>query len=132
MIHLPKRQPKRCGTPSRPPEKVAAPCVEFANRAPRIAPVKRGAAPDRPGSSIFVRTRGAAAKENSEVNINEDQKKWIEDMLRKRGLNEFGDPKGTMYAGGTPLFEEHSGKMWDRFEYILSKHRDWLPQSKGK
>ncbi len=58
------------------------------------------------------------------------QKKWIDDMIRKSGLNEFGDPKDTMYAGGTPLFNEMTGDTRDRYDYILSKHPDWLPQSK--
>lgn len=60
--------------------------------------------------------------------LTEQQKKWIDEMIKKHGLNEFGDPKDTMYAGGTPLFNEREGKMLDRYEYILKKHRDWLPQ----
>jgi hypothetical protein len=60
--------------------------------------------------------------------INDQQKKWIDEMIRKSGLNEFGDPKGTMYAGGTPLFNERTGQMQDRYEYILKRHKDWLPK----
>ncbi len=62
--------------------------------------------------------------------LSDQQKKWIDEMIKKSGLNEFGDPKDTVYAGGTPLFNEMTGKRRDRYEYILSKHRDWLPQSK--
>jgi len=62
------------------------------------------------------------------ADISDQQKKWIEDMIKKKGLNEYGDPKDTMYAGGTPLFDEFTGKARDRYDYILSKHRDWLPQ----
>jgi hypothetical protein len=36
--------------------------------------------------------------------------------------DKYGDPKGTIYAGGTPLFDERSAKLTDRYEYILSKH----------
>jgi hypothetical protein len=27
-----------------------------------------------------------------------------------KGRNEFGDPADTLYAGGTPLFDERTGK----------------------
>lgn len=58
------------------------------------------------------------------------QKKWIDETIKQRGLNEYGDAPGTVYMGGTPLFNEMSGKTVDRYDYILSKHKDWLPQSK--
>jgi hypothetical protein len=58
------------------------------------------------------------------------QKKWIDDMIAKNNLNEFGDPKDTMYAGGTPLFDMMTGTTKDRYEYIVSRHPDWLPQEK--
>lgn len=62
------------------------------------------------------------------ANLSKQQKQWIDDMIKRHGLNEYGDPKDTVYAGGTPLFNERSGQAMDRYEYILSKHRDWLPQ----
>ena len=62
------------------------------------------------------------------ASISEQQKKWLDEMIKKAGLNEYGDPKGTVYAGGTPLFNEATGERADRYEYILKKHRDWLPQ----
>ena len=46
----------------------------------------------------------------------------IDAWLAQNHLNQYGDPPGTNYAGGTPLFDEHTGKRWDRYEYILSKH----------
>ena len=57
------------------------------------------------------------------------QKKSIDDQIKKLNLNEFGDPKGTMYAGGTPLFNEMTGQTTDRYDYIVRNHKDWLPQS---
>ena len=44
--------------------------------------------------------------------------------LAARHLNEFGDPEGTMYTGGTPLFDEKTGKRTDRAEYVFSRHPD--------
>ena len=64
------------------------------------------------------------------ANLNDQQKKWIDETISKRGLNEYGDPKGTTYMGGTPLFNEMTGRTTDRYDYIIKNHPDWLPQSK--
>jgi len=48
----------------------------------------------------------------------------LDQQLASRGLNEFGDPPGTNYPGGTPLFDERTGKRTDRAGYILSRHPD--------
>ena len=62
--------------------------------------------------------------------LTRDQKRYIDDRIKREGLNEYGDPKDTMYAGGNPLFDMMTGSTRDRYEYILDNHRDWLPQSK--
>jgi hypothetical protein len=62
--------------------------------------------------------------------LSPQQKQWIDDIIARNDLNEFGDPKDTMYAGGTPLFDMMTGKTKDRYEYILDRHPDWLPQEK--
>lgn len=54
--------------------------------------------------------------------INEKTKQKIEAWIKKAGRNQYGDPKGTVYAGGNPLFDERSPGLKDRHEYILSKH----------
>ena len=38
--------------------------------------------------------------------------------------NPFGDPEGTSYAGGTPLFDERSGVRTDRLQHLLGKLPD--------
>ncbi|HUJ27548.1 MAG TPA: hypothetical protein VLW85_16100 [Myxococcales bacterium] len=48
----------------------------------------------------------------------------LDRALRERHLNEFGDPEGTMYPGGTPLFDEKSGKRTDRADYVFARHAD--------
>ncbi len=42
--------------------------------------------------------------------------------LTQRDLNQYGDPVGTMYAGGTPLFDERTGRATDRMEHLVRKH----------
>jgi hypothetical protein len=61
-----------------------------------------------------------AATEN--ISISSAEKRKIDVWIIKNNLNEFGDPKGTVYAGGTPLFSEATGKKIDKYQYILDKH----------
>jgi hypothetical protein len=54
--------------------------------------------------------------------VDDETKQRIERYIREKGLNEYADPKDTVYAGGTPLFNEMTGRTTDRYEYILKKH----------
>jgi len=47
---------------------------------------------------------------------------WIEE---NDNLNRYGDSQQTMYAGGTPLFDESTGKQINRYCYILGNHPQW-------
>jgi hypothetical protein len=46
----------------------------------------------------------------------------IEQWILDNGLNQYGDPPGTLYMGGTPLFDESTGEYTDRYVYILQHH----------
>lgn len=46
----------------------------------------------------------------------------IDRWIQEKGLNRYGDPMDTVYAGGTPLFDERTGRTRDRYEYILERH----------
>lgn len=63
-------------------------------------------------------------KSNKTNNLPDAEKQKIQDWIVKNHLNEYGDPQGTVYAGGTPLFNEMTGKKIDRYEYIVQKHSD--------
>jgi hypothetical protein len=54
--------------------------------------------------------------------VDDKTRKRIEDWIKKEGRDEYGNKRGTMYAGGTPLFDERTGQQKDRHEYILEKH----------
>lgn len=56
--------------------------------------------------------------------LTEAEKKRIDLWIKKEGLNQYGDPKDTVYSGGTPLFDEKTGEKIDRYEYILRRHPD--------
>jgi hypothetical protein len=46
----------------------------------------------------------------------------IDRWIKEKGRNPYGDPKDTVYAGGTPLFDERTGRTRDRYDYILEQH----------
>eukprot|EP00002_Diphylleia_rotans_P013987 TRINITY_DN2723_c0_g1_i4.p1 TRINITY_DN2723_c0_g1~~TRINITY_DN2723_c0_g1_i4.p1 ORF type:complete len:129 (-),score=15.66 TRINITY_DN2723_c0_g1_i4:115-501(-) len=48
----------------------------------------------------------------------------IDAWISAQNLNPFGDPKGTMYLGGTPLFNEVSGESVEKYEYIVRTFPD--------
>jgi len=58
--------------------------------------------------------------------LNKEQKDKIETWINKEGLNRYGDPADTYYAGGTPLFDEASGETKERFEFILENHKELI------
>lgn len=58
------------------------------------------------------------------VTISNEDKKRIDSWLKKNDLNLYGDSKGTSYTGGTPLFDEKTGKKNDRYEYLMQKFPD--------
>jgi hypothetical protein len=62
--------------------------------------------------------------------LTEEQKRKIDDWLDEKGLNRYGDDKNAMYKGGTPLFDESTGKAIDRYDYIISRYPNLLEELK--
>lgn len=58
----------------------------------------------------------------------EQEAKQIEDWIKANNLNRYGDPIDFMYTGGSPLFNEQTGEVTGRYDYILENHPDtpWL------
>ncbi|NTX16538.1 hypothetical protein HUA74_25410 [Myxococcus sp. CA051A] len=44
----------------------------------------------------------------------------VDRWLKKHKLDEYGNAEGTMYAGGTPLFDERTGESTDRLTYVFN------------
>lgn len=63
--------------------------------------------------------------------IDDRLKQNIDEWLRRNGRNEYGDARGTVYAGGNPLFDERSPRLRDRYEYILSRHPELRDSGDG-
>ncbi|WP_226994303.1 hypothetical protein [Myxococcus hansupus] len=47
------------------------------------------------------------------------QEACVDAWLQKNGLDTYGNPEGSMYTGGTPLFDERTGESTDRLEFIF-------------
>jgi hypothetical protein len=54
------------------------------------------------------------------------QETCVDRWLSMRKMDRYGHPEGTMYAGGSPIFNEQTGEMTDRLEYVYKRH----PQAK--
>lgn len=63
--------------------------------------------------------------------LSTSERATIDQFLKDRGLNRFGDPQGTFYVGGNPLFDEATGQVVDRHEYVLRKHPQCLDDHVG-
>lgn len=49
------------------------------------------------------------------------QEACLDRWLKANGLDRYGHPEGTMYAGGTPLFDERTGEQKDRLDYVFER-----------
>lgn len=56
--------------------------------------------------------------------VSAQERQQIDQWIKKNDLNQFGDSKDTVYAGGTPLFNEATGQTMDKYVYILKLHSD--------
>lgn len=66
--------------------------------------------------------------EKMENGISLNEKELIEVWISENDLNQYGDPKDTVYIGGTPLFNETTGQSIDKYQYILEGNLDkpWM------
>ena len=62
-----------------------------------------------------------------DVSDTADDHKKIDAWIKRNNLDTVGNPIGTMYTGGTPLFDETIGTSIDRYVYIISNnvHKPW-------
>lgn len=65
------------------------------------------------------------------LNLTSSQQAYIDEWLGRNGLNRYGDPLGTEYMGGSPLFDETSGGTMDRYEYVIKRHPRLLDEIQG-
>jgi hypothetical protein len=93
-------------------------------------------APPAPDSSATPAARATDPTERaapapvaaSRIRIDASQTDCVEKWLKGHGLDDYGNSKGTMYAGGTPTFDEATGRSVDRWT-LVAKNRPEALQS---
>lgn len=48
----------------------------------------------------------------------------VDEWLAQKKLDPYGNAEGTMYMGGTPLFDERTGERTDRLTFIYRSHAE--------
>ena len=99
---------------STPHQASAPPPPEPAVTAPRPAPASQNAAP--------------APVSSPSLQLDATQTACVDKWLKGHGLDDYGNPQGTMYAGGTPTFDEKTGRSVDRWT-LVAKNRPEALQS---
>jgi len=82
------------------------------------------AAPPAADSTPAARPTASAtpAPAAQAIRVNAEQAACVEKWLAGHGLDDYGNPKDTMYAGGSPTFDEKTGKTVDRW-VLVAKNR---------
>jgi hypothetical protein len=66
--------------------------------------------PSGEGTTVALSETERAAQENC-----------LDTWLKSKKLDQYGHDEGTMYAGGSPLFNEATGESTDRLEYVYKR-----------
>ena len=82
--------------------------------------------PQTASSTLEVDKKTATSTWADFKELTQGQKEKIDKWFEENNLNRYGDAIGTIYAGGTPLFNEMTGEAKERFQYILEKIPDIL------
>ena len=69
---------------------------------------------------IPVKVEGLPVKTGSEPYPSVDE--CLDRWLAEQKLDAFGSPLGTVYAGGTPTFDETTGTARSRWDYLVAKY----------
>jgi hypothetical protein len=69
----------------------------------------------------FWEDYGEARADDFVADLTAVGKEKIDSWLEENGLNKYGDNEETVYAGGTPLFNEATGESVDRYVYLIKK-----------
>jgi len=78
--------------------------------------------PASPEVSPAPSSATSAAPSGTPSMAREREEACVDRWLSERKLDRYGSPEGTMYAGGTPLFNESTGEQIDRLDHIYRKH----------
>jgi hypothetical protein len=71
---------------------------------------------------------GPAPVAAARMQLDAKQTECVDRWLKGHVLDDYGNPQGTMYAGGTPTFDETTGRSVDRWT-LVAKNRPEALQS---
>lgn len=86
------------------------------------APTDSGTSGSSQGALQDAGNDGGPDSERGALGGASDVESCVDRWLEARKLDRYGHEAGTMYAGGTPLFNEATGEARDRLEYIFERH----------
>ena len=80
-----------------------------------------GAGPSAPGDTAGKTQTGGTQAQAPGGGDRAAVESCVDRWLQERKMDTYGHPEGTMYAGGSPLFNEATGESRDRLEYVFSR-----------
>jgi hypothetical protein len=99
----------------------AAACRPSTSHEASAPPPPSPAAPAARPSPAPERSAGPAVSP-APIQLDATQTDCLEKWLKGHTLDPYGNPAGTLYAGGTPTFDETTGKSVDRWT-LVAKNR---------
>ncbi|RKG61317.1 hypothetical protein D7W79_41480 [Corallococcus exercitus] len=100
---------------------------ESPDAATQTGTVKEELQSDRDAAPAPTATAEAGTKDASAVTYDSGAsdrlalEACVDGWLKSHNLDRYGSQKGTMYAGGTPLFDERTGETKDRLDFVLER-----------
>jgi hypothetical protein len=76
------------------------------------------------GSQDVAPTGGRGGGTRSGLGTRTNTEACVDQWLKAHNLDKYGNAQGSVYAGGTPLFNEATGESIDRLDYIFKKHSE--------
>jgi|GEM_PF-355923 len=89
-------------------------------------PAPTAAAPTTAARPRPAADRAPAPASSSVPRLDAKQTECVEKWLKGHGLDDYGNPQGTMYAGGTPTFDEAMGRTLDRWSLVVKNRPEAL------
>jgi hypothetical protein len=75
----------------------------------------------KPDSGTEKPATGGSTSANLSEAERQAQESCLDQWLKSKKMDRYGHPEGTMYAGGTPLFNEMTGETRDRLDYVYER-----------
>lgn len=74
------------------------------------------------GSQDVAPTGGRGGGTQSGMGTRTNTEACVDEWLKAHNLDKYGNEPGTVYAGGTPLFNEATGESISRLDYVFKNH----------